>query len=309
MARTTVENTIERIRRQLDSSIRHEVNELAAPLTAVATDTTVTVTYDLPQSVYAGAIISIGRELMRVHAINRPAKEMTVRRAWQDSPLEAHAALDEVLQSPRFTRFDIYDGIVNEISSWGDRLFRVVSYEWASVTDEEDALELPLSLADAVGVVSLRRQWTEDSDRQNWPTLGFRLMRGDPATWSGASLSGLLIRLLPQNGVKRAGIIHAEIAVPFDVTTLELEESDDLVADVGLAVSMVEVVELGVKARIMVDAENSRSSRHAQDEPRRAEEVQAGSALTVGQTLRRNYEQRFAEEMAKLNRKYPVRAW
>lgn len=306
MARSTVENVIERCRRQLASSLRNEVNVLGT--NCLAADTTLTLTYDLQASIGPGAILSIGRELCRVVSINAAAKEVTVIRGWQDSDAAVHTAGDEVLVNPRFTRFDIYDALVDEIASWSPNLYRIVSYEW-TVTEDDESVELPLSLADALGVIEVRRQWSDDTNNAAWPRLDFRTMRGTPGTWSAASASGLLIRLIPNFATMRAGTIHALIARPIDVTSVELAEDDDLVDDYGLLPSMLDLAVLGVKVRLMTDDENARSARVAQDEPRRTEEVQAGASLTVGQTLRSNYQRRMGDEMRKLQDKYRMRAW
>lgn len=306
MARSTVQNVIERCRRQLASSLRNEVNVLGANLTT--TETVVTLTYELQASIGPGAVLSVGRELMRVVAINAAAKEATVIRGWQDSDAEAHTSGDEVLVNPRFTRFDIYDAIVDEISSWAPNLYRVQSYQW-TVTEDQETVELPTALADTLGVIEVRRQWSDDTDNTAWPRIDFRPMRGTPGTWSAATESGLLIRLIPNFATMRAGTIHALIGRPFDVTTATLAEDDDLVADVGLAPSMIDLLVLGVKMRLMTDDENARSARIAQDEPRRTEEVPAGASLTVGQTLRANYARRMGDEMRKIQDKYRMRAW
>lgn len=310
MARSTVENTVERIRRQLASSLRLEVNTLGANLNA--STTTVTLTYDLSTSLFAGSILSVGTELMRVISVNANSKEVTVIRGWQDSDAGSHTTGDEVLINPRFTRFDIYDAIVDEITSWWPRLFSVASYQW-TVTDEDEVVELPASMADAIGVVEVRRQWTDaysaTSTNDSWPTINFRLMRGTVGTWDAVSASGLLIRLIPNHAVQRDGTIHALIAQPFDVTTTTLAESDDLVADVGLLPSMLDLLTLGVKLRLMGDDENGRSARIVQDEPRRVEEIPPGSSLSVAQTMRANYERRLGDEVRKLQTKYPMRSW
>jgi hypothetical protein len=306
MARGTVGTMIDRVQQQLDSAIRHEVNWLGASLDA--SETTVTLLDEPTSSVRPGAILSVGRELMRVRSVNVSAQEAVVMRGWR-SDAEIHAADAELLISPRFTRFDLYQAMVHEIESWGQRLFKITSYEW-TVADDVETIELPASMADAIGVVELRRQNSDDTDNTAWPTLNFRLMRGEVGVWSNASTSGLVIRMLPFGRSRMpAASVHALIAVPFDVTTADLTEDEDLVADYGLEPSMLEVVELGIRMRVMSDAENARSGRAGQDEPRRAEEVPAGSALTVGQTLRGVHARRLNDEVLRLQRKWKVRSW
>lgn len=305
MPRSTVSNVIERVRRQLASSLRNEVNVLGASINA--TDTTVTMSYELQTSLGPGAVLSVGSELMRVISVNTAAKECVVLRGWQDSEGEAHALGDEVLINPRFTRFDIFDALLDEIDSWSPNLFYVESYQW-DVLDTEETVELPALLADSLGVIRLNRQWT-DSDSTGWPSIDFRLLRGTVGTWDQATTSGLVIRMIPNHSTMRNGKVHALIARPFDVNTTAPTEASDLVADYNLTSSMMDLLQLGIKTRLMTDDENGRSARMVQDEPRRTEEVPAGSSLTVGQTLRANYRARMGDEMRKLQEKYPLRSW
>lgn len=306
MSRHTVANVIERCRRQLASSLRNEVNALGSNLNSTAT--TLTMAYDVQNSISPGAILSINKELLRVVAVNVAAKEVTVIRGWQDSEAAAHVANDEILVNPRFTRFDIYDALVDEISSWSPNLFWVSSYQW-NVTEDQETVELPASLSDALGVIELRRQWSDETDNSSWPRLDYRVMRGFVGTWDAATTSGLLIRMIPNFGTMRAGKVMALVGRPFDVTTVELQETNNLVTDFNLSPSMIDLLVLGIKVRLMIDDENGRSGRFTQDEPRRAEEVQAGAALTVGQTLRNNYQRRFGDEMRKLQDKYRMACW
>jgi len=304
MARTTVGSLIDRTLRQLNSSIRNELNTLANSVNT--TDTTLTLTYDLTPAYRQGSVISVGLELMRVLATNTNTKTIEVIRGWQDSPITAHSANAELLVNPRFTRFDIYDALIDEITSWEPDLFTVTDYEW-TVENDEETVELPVSMANAIGVVRVRRNWT-GSDSTSWPQLKYRLQRGDPSVWSGATTSGLLIRYVPFANNKQDGKIHAQIAMPFSVDDTLLE-SDDLVTDVGLQRSMLDLLAMGIKVRVLSDDENNRASRQPADESRRAGDVPVNRGLELAQTVRGNYLRRYSAEIMKLRSKYPMVAW
>src|SRR5690606_5762726 len=145
MSRSSVGNTVERIRRQLDAAQRLEINQLG--VAADNSSTTITLAHHLQTSIRPGAILSVGRELLRVMGVAPATKEVTVIRGWQAAGAEAPDNGVEVLISPRFTRFDIYDAMVAEIESWNPKLFRVVSYEWA-VADTTTMVEVPVEYAD-----------------------------------------------------------------------------------------------------------------------------------------------------------------
>ena len=156
-------------------------------------------------------------------------------------------------------------------------------------------------------MIRVTRQW-ENSDSSSWPNLQYRLLRGDASVWSGASLSGLVVRLLPQNNVLRNGKVHALIAYPFIVDDT-LTTTQDLVTDIGLSTSMLDVLSMGIKVRLLSDDENNRSQRQAADESRRDGAVPVNRGLEVAQTMRGNYLRRYADEVLKLRTRYPLKAW
>lgn len=306
MARSTVENTIERIRRQLNSNVRLEINTLGATLTTSTNP--VTLSYDLANSVRSGAVLSVGRELMRVISVNVASKEVTVIRGWQDTDAEAHAIDDEVLINPRFTRFDIYDAIIQEIDSWEPDIFTTVDVTATVTGGETEGFEVPLAQANALGVISVNRNWTED-DSVVWPDMAFNLYRGRTASLTPTTGSGLFIRFTKNGGyAKKNGNVVARLAVPYQSSDITSEASD-LVTDVGLTNSLIELVELGVKMRLMPDDEVARSGRGIQDEPRRDEAVQAGAAMNTGQAYLTLYNRRRAQEVRKIRNLYPFQTW
>ena len=304
MARYTVDNVIDRVRRHLNSSLRHETNVLAVAFNS--TDTTLTLSYDLSTSIRPGSILSIGTELCRVTSTQPTTKQVTVLRGWQDSSVETHGISSEVLINPRFTRFDIFDSIIDEIAAWETEIFKVEDYQW-SINGDTDTVELPSGFADAIGVVRVSRQW-EDPDSTSWPRIKYRLQRGSVANWDGASSSGLLIRLVFENNLKRTGKIHALIAMPFDITTT-LVGTTNLVSTLGLTPSQVDLLVQGVKVRLLADDENIRSSRQAANVSLAINQYNAQSNLDHLQTARAAYIRRYNEEITKIRARYPVKCW
>ena len=305
MARTTVENTIERIRRQLASTVRLEINTLGSSLTT--STTTFPLTYDLANSVRSGAVLSIGRELMRVITVNVSSKEVTVIRGWQDTDAAAHSAADEVLINPRFTRFDIFDGIIQEIDSWSPDIFKVADAT-GSFAVEATGFEVPTAYAAALGVVNLRRNFTEDNSLV-WPDMPFALHRGRSAQLTPTEGTGMYVRFTKGLGyTTQAGTYAVRYAIPYDTADITSEASD-LIADVGLDSPLLELVELGVKYRLLMDDENPRSSRSVQDEPRRNEENPPGGSINQSQAVLQRYERRRNAEVIRLRTLYPFRSW
>lgn len=304
MARYTVNNVIDRVRRHLNSSLRHETNVLAVAFGV--SDTTLTLTYDLSTSIRPGAILSIGTELCRVTSFNASLKQITVLRGWQDSEIEAHGISTEVLINPRFTRFDIFDSIIDEIASWETEIFKVEDYQW-TLNGDTDTVELPSQFEDAIGVCRVSRQW-DDPDSTSWPRIKYRLQRGSVSAWDGATSSGLVIRLVFEGNVKRTGKVHALIAMPFDITTT-LTGTTNLVSVLGMTPSQVDLLVQGVKVRLLADDENIRSSRQAANVALSINQYNAQSNLDHLQVARANYLRRYNEEIDKIRARYPVKSW
>jgi len=303
MARTSVENTVERIRRQLASTVRLEINVLGSSLTT--TTNPVTMSYDLQTSLRSGSVIAVGTELMRVISVNTASKECTVIRGWQDTDAQAHDIGTEVQINPRFTFADIFDAIIQEVDSWQPDIFRVEDDEF-TVTDASRGVEIPADQSDIIGVIAVNRNWTEDASVV-WPDTGFQLYRGRSANLTPTEGSGLFVRLTDNLGYAKNGTLFITYAKPFDTSLITW--SADLVADALLSTSQLEVIELGVKSRLLADDETGRSARGPQDEPRRAEEVGSGDALTLAQTVLQRYNARKAQEVRRLRTQYSFRTW
>jgi hypothetical protein len=305
MARTTVENTIERIRRQLASTVRLEINTLGSTLTD--STTTFPLTYDVANSIRSGAVLSVGRELMRVITVNVSSKEVTVIRGWQDTNAAAHDTGAEVLINPRFTRFDIFDAIVQEIDSWSPDIFRVED-DTDDFPVEATGFEVPTAYVNALGVVSLRRNYTEDASAV-WPDMPFKLYRGRSGSLTPTEGTGMYVRFTKGLGyTTQAGAYAIRYALPYD-TALIVDEDTDLVGDVGIDSPLLELVELGVKYRLLMDDENPRSGRGVQDEPRRTEEVPPGASMNQTQAVLQRYERRRNSEVLRLRTMHPFRSW
>lgn len=295
MARTDIRQVVERIRRQLNGAFRYEVTTLGA--SAVPSDTVLTLAYALPPSLIPGAVLSIGTETMRVLGIDANAREVTVLRGWYDSEPQAHADQAEVWINPRFTATDIFEAMHDELASWPVTLYKVVG-DTFPVTNGQQTLELPAAWRYAYGIIDVRRQWGASTGTA-WPRLPARVQRGDD--W-GSIASGIHLRFTEP---VCPGEVYVQAGIPFDLTAYAY--ANDLVDDVGLAGSMLDVLTMGVKMRLLIDNEADRSSRRAQDDSRRAEETPPDAALTSMRVSYPLYLRRRTEEALKLQALYPIR--
>lgn len=298
MSRTLVSAAVQRVKRQLASSFRYEVNTLASAVSTVAT--TVTLTYELPASVISGAVLSIANEEMRVMSVDKVAKQVTVLRGWNGSEAITHNAGDEVHINPRFSGLDVYEALIDEVTSWGPDLYRTVARQ-ESVADGQQTISLPTSWRDIYGLVDVRRNYADD-DSTSWPRLAGRLQRGVAGTWTDGPSSGLSFRMFPPIYI---GSVYLVAAAPLDVDAISWNA--DLVDDVGLRASMLDVLDMGIKWRLLGDSEAGRSARVAQDNPRRAEEVPPRSASDEANRLYPLYVRRKQEEIDRLRWQFPLR--
>ena len=299
MPRDSVDSTVQRIRRKLSSTVRFEVNQLGAACNA-STETLV-LRFDLPRSIAPGAVLAIDNELMRVVSANVASREVSVLRGWQDSVAVSHADRAEVQINPRFTMFDIFDTMQDEISSWAPDLYRVTTEEFT--TADGDTMIEVLN-PKVYGVVEARRHWSHQNN-ESWPVFQFAVQRGGPS-WSAANGTGVFVRITSEGGRFRSGAALLSLAVPFDV---ELLTMDSRLADFGIDNGLLELIELGVRARLVNDDEIGRSQRLAQDTNANAEQVPPGAAQASATMLWDRYNRRRAQETQRLRARYPFRSW
>jgi hypothetical protein len=72
--------------------------------------------------------------------------------------------------------------------------------------------------------------------------------------------------------------------------------------------SLLDVLAMGTKLRVVQDGEWARTSRAAQDDTRRAEEMQPGQGIQPLQFGVAIYRNRKQEEVNKLRAQFPIRA-
>lgn len=304
MARTEVHTTVRRIRRQLHSGHRLETASLA---TAVDSDDTAIIFQDdLPSSVKTNAILDIGVELMRVRSINTGTKTATVVRAAADSEADDHAVGDEISINPRFSKLDIYDALVAELNSWGPDLFRVEADVFA-YPEGSQTVELPIGWEGFYRVLAMSGKRTvadwDTTAPTKWPGLAGSVTRAPVATLSDALNSGLLLRV---PDVTFSGSVYVAVAMPLLADEVAL--TADLVEDVGVPASALDIVDMGVKRRLIIDSEFGRSGRDVQGDTRSAAENPAGSNVPVLRVIDAQYFRRISEEHYKLLALWPQAA-
>ena len=140
-----------------------------------------------------------------------------------------------------------------------------------------------------------------------WPEIPFNLIRGTIGSWSVATTSGLVIRFVNLTGQAHSGSVLITVGVPY--TSDGISPTTVLSADKRIGPSLLELIELGIKYRLMLDDETGKSARNAQDEPRRNEDVPPGAAMSLGQVIAARYERRRSAEVINFRTRYPLVMW
>lgn len=303
MARSEVRQTARRIRRQLASGQRSEYAVLDGAIDDAAT--TITLADDPSPAIKSGGLLHIDLEVMRLRA-NPVGKVCTVVRGWQDSQAVAHDDGDEIAVNPRFSMQDIYEAMVDEITSWPAGIFRVEAQTFAFATDAQ-TIELPAEWADmyrVLGVAAHRDEtlYTGSAGTRVPGVGGWSLLTTTIGTIDQALTSGRLLRLQDPCLV---GTVVVTIAGP--LLAFDMELTADLIEDIGIPASALDIVDKGVKLRLATDGEYGRTGRTTQGDSRDASETPIGSVVPWLQLLQTDYRRRLSEEVWKLHEQWPIR--
>lgn len=299
MSRTTLEAVINQVRVQL-STYRNEFLTLADPVGP--TDTEIRVAPALTPGLRAGSLISVGFERMRVISVDPGPRLVQVVRSWSShQPPGSHAVGSDVWVNSRFDTPSIADALYDEIESWDMDLFRVDDALVA--VNSEGLIPLPPQFVEPLGVVGVRRRAAAgavDTATEVWPEAKYRVVYGPKLLSNPAS--GMAIRLLEPVSTAE---IHVTVGLPFDLSSWA--PTTDLVGEVGLRPSMLDVARFGARWRLVSDSEAGRTARIAQGESRVAEETPPGAAGDEALRIYAMYMRRKQTEVLRFRSMFPLR--
>jgi hypothetical protein len=299
MARSGVNETINRIRRQLRTAVRNEILTSETVLTANTAIVALNFVETLPAQLVAGTILSIDTEEFRVVDVNRTTGSCRVTRGWMDSVPEAHALNATVFVNSRYSGFALLDEIVNEVQSWGNELYNVVNYE-VDVAAGTELIVMPESLTTMLHLVSVRFK-SADGSNPAWREVPGRAQFAANGEWSAAA-SGVLFRAFER---LPTGTALITAAMPFNTSTIVA--GADLTTDTKIPTSMLEIVDLGTKARLLYDAANNDAQRQNVDENVDKEGVPVASSIRLARNMRGMQRARVEVEARRLRSRYPIR--
>lgn len=289
---STLAQLVNRTQRQLLSGTVEERNKLSGSLTATATS--VVFQYEL-NGIRAGSIIQVDSELMYVWEVNTGTKTATVERAFNGTIAAAHLTSAYVIVNPRFPRHQIIEAINDELSDLSspmNGLFRVKSID-INYNGSDRMINFPV-IEDVIDLTEVRIRYLS-TDYLKVPKVA--LTRNLPTSDFGSGIA------LTINQQVRSGILRVSYKTGFGRL---VNESDDVQAIAGFPLSAEDLLVIGAQIRLVSPREIKRNFTESQGEPRRAEEVTAGSVSSSINNLLRMRRDRITAEAAKLNRQYPV---
>ncbi len=293
-----VSELIEETRRLIFSGSREERNKLASTITSSATS--LTTTYPLGQ-ITRGTKLAIDLEDIYVWEGTGTTVSPVDRAQW-GSPASTHAAGAVIHVNPKFSNWEIFNAINDEITSLSapsNGLFQVLSAELTYNTHIEgyDLTGFTTPAQYIQDVLEVRYAVTGPS--RSYPiSSDWELSR----SMSDEFTSGMA--LFVRDGFPNQTLV---VKGKFGFSELDASMATEISTS-GLADTMYDILSLGAAWRLTASMEISRNFTSAQGDTRRANEVPPGGQLGASRELGRLREIRIREEASRLSNKYPARS-
>ena len=283
---------LDRVQRQLLSGTVEERNKLQTSVDA--DDTDLIATYDL-NGLRAGTVFEIDSELCYIWSVVPGTKTMTVERGYAGTTAASHTAGAIITLNPRFPKAQMLDSLnqdIDDLSSPVNGLFRVVA-----TTISYNGSDRQINLTGATNVIDLidvRVRYLSD----DYPVIrGTRLQRDLPTS---DFASGFAI-VFDEDCV--AGDLRVRYKAPF---TRASSTASDIQTTCFIPLSMEDILEMGVMARMMQTREIKRNFIESQGDTRRSDEVPPGAVRDSVTNILRMRRDRIIAEKAKLARQIPL---
>lgn len=252
-------------------------------------------------AIQPGMVLSAGLNVYYVIGVDAGKKLVTVYPSYQNSLNEALPAGTPVMIRPRVTDWVIFQNLndaIRKMSSNTYGLYRlgVETVAWSPLN--WNIYPLVSTNVQSIVAVNYREDWWNG----DWKRLPDKAWR-----WESKENA---IRLLdrygdtypyndgtPVNTHSWQNNLEVTFRSPF-VTATAL--TDDVVVDLGLTPSMVDIPPLAAAETLVRTTESRRTQIHAQGDPRRADEVGVGANTNAARDLRRQFDQRCEDEYARL---------
>lgn len=290
---TTITDLVNQIDRGLFVHFTRPIYDVPA---ASYTDSATTVQLANTDVLLEGSILNANFELMYVVGWNSSTRTATVLRGFLGTTAAAGTTSTLVRVDPRFADVAIADAVVEELSSWDERVFAVdsdaVSIGASDTSIEVTPVRAPYRILDA--------RPRPNASYESRTRLFAELRQGE-ATSEFAS--GYSLSLDYPFG--EAGTIDVLYAVPFDTTGLT--NSSALEATHGLTGGLLEVLKWGALYRLVAGKEAVRLDPTAFQRPDLAQASPATAHLQAAQQYQQMRNLAYDREARRLLARWPIR--
>lgn len=292
---STLDGVISRVRRQWQATLRPTVFVLSGNYTAG--DTTISLDGDL-EHVGEGSLVEVGTSLYYITAVLTGG--LTVLPNYEGTVSANAVAGDFAEIDPRIPKSTLADMAEAEIRSWGSQLWRVATAD-VSVSTSGRVYNLDTGGAEITWFLGARLQpvgtanWSGDS----WPKTEAKLLRDMP---SADFAAGQAVQL--ENLATRATTMRVFYATPFDLSTFT--GPTDLVATCGLTAAQLDVLDAGLRWRLLGSGLVTRTDWQSAGMSRDSEEVNPTDILRAVDMARAMRDRRLADEALELRRQWSI---
>lgn len=287
----TVDALVSRVRRDAQLTLRPTIATLASAYTAGGA----TLTINEAIEIGPGSVVAVDAELFYV--TSRSGSTLNVLGAFEGTTAADHAGAAFVEVDPRIPKASLLDMAEHEIESWGSELFHVeqaevavnkndLTYEWVETNNV-------LFVLDAWGTPSANTL----IDRQ--ARIPVRFLR-DVSTVDYPSGKAIQLSALPT-----VSSIHVVYATPFDLDPFTL--ATDLVSSCHLTRGQIDVLEAGLRWRLLTSGLVPRTNWQAAGMSRDSEEVTALDVIRSIDMARAVRDRLLAHQALELTSQWPMR--
>lgn len=288
----TASDLMYQTRSYLYTGSKDERNKLNGAITDT-TSLTMTLSYDA-RGIQRGTKLAIDQECFYVWSI--AGQTATVERGRFGSTAATHADGSMVYVNPRWSDFDIFGALNDELRALSGRgLFRMRT---ADVTYQPAVEGYDLTgVSDLISVYELR--WKPVDVSASWPKITHYTLARNMNTSEFSSGTALLIYDSPAPG----RTVHVRYKAPFGTLTAV---TDDVGTVSGLHPEAMDLLPIGAAIRLAAGREVRRNFDETQGDTRRADEVPPGANLNAIRQLQTLYATRLGEETGRLAAEYPI---
>ena len=246
-----------------------------------------------PNGITPGMVLSSGLNVYYVVAVVAAEKKIVVYPTYDNSKSDALPVGSPIMIRPRATDWALFNDlntVIRSLSSSTHGLYRAGSWTTTSAVSW-DTYPIPADAQDMTNLirVSVKRPGYSDDV---WVELPPNSVKWQP--------EHNVVRI---TSYQTSGFdVRFDYKAPFKQATAL---TDDVVTDLGLAETMVDIPPLGAASNLMRTTESRRSNIHAQGDPRRPDEVPSGANTDAARSFEREFKRRVSDEYVRLVNRNP----